>query len=46
MYPSHYRIMKYVSFESIHYAIYLNTISFSKVFSKFDYVFSSNLLII
>ena len=39
MYSSHYRIIKYVSFEPIIYAINLNIASSSKVFSEFDSMF-------
>ena len=40
MYSSHYRIIKYVSFKPIHYAINLNAASSFKVF-KFDSVFET-----
>ena len=46
IYYSHHKIIKYVSFESIHYAINLNVASSSKVFSEFDNMFLSNILLI
>ena len=38
MYSSHYKIIKYVGFEPIIYAINLDVESSSKVFSEFDYM--------
>ena len=46
MYYSHHRIIKYVDFESIHCAINLDAASFFRVFSEFDYVFISNVLLV
>ena len=40
---SHHRIIKFVNFKPIHYAINLNAASFSKVFSELDYVFLANI---
>ena len=37
MYSSYYRIIKYVGFKPIHYAINLDVVSFSNVFNEFDY---------
>ena len=45
-YSSHYKIIKYVGFLSIIYAINLNVASSSKVFNEFDSMFLSNVLII
>ena len=42
MYPSNHRIIKCVGFESIHYAINLDIVSSSRVFSEFDFVFLMN----
>ena len=42
MYSSHYKIIKYISFNSIYYAINLDIMSFFKIFSKFDHIFISN----
>ena len=39
---SHYRIIKYITFEHIVYVNNLNTILSSKVFSEFDYMFLSH----
>ena len=44
MYYSHHRIIKCVGFKPIHCAINLVIASSSRVFSKFDYVFLSNVL--
>ena len=44
MYSSHYRILKYISFESIVYIINLDVISSSKVFNEFDFIFLLNVL--
>ena len=44
MYYNHHRIIKYVGFKSIHYAINLDVILSSRVFNKFDYIFISNIL--
>ena len=41
-YSSHYRIIKYVGFEPIHYVINLDVVSSFKVFNKFDCMFLSN----
>ena len=46
MYSSHYRITKCVGFESTHYVVNLDVMSSFKVFSKFDYAFISNVLVI
>ena len=41
----YYKIIKYVGFESIHYAINLDVMSSSsKVSSEFDFMFLSNVL--
>ena len=45
-YCSHYKIIKYVCFEPINYAINLNIASSSKVFNKFDFMFLLNVLVI
>ena len=45
MYYSHYQIIKYVGFESIHYTFNLGVVSSSKVFSGFDFMFLSNVSI-
>ena len=39
-------IIKCVGFELIHYVINLDVESSSKVFSKFDYVFLSNIMLV
>ena len=39
-YSSHYRIIKCVDFESIHYILNLDVALSSKVFSEFDSVFN------
>ena len=46
MYLSHHKIIKCVDFELIHCVINLNAILFSRVFSEFDFVFLSNILIV
>ena len=43
---SHYIIIKYIDFEQIPYVINLNIASSSKVFSKLDFIFLSNILLI
>ena len=43
---SHYRIIKCVDFESIHYVIKLDTTPSFKVFSEFDYMFLSIILLV
>ena len=43
---SHYRIIKYVGFESIVYAINLGIASSFKVFSEFDSMLPSNVLLV
>ena len=45
MYSIHYRIIKYVGFKMIYYALNLDVASFSRVFSKFDCVSMIVLLI-
>ena len=45
-YYSHYRIIKYVGFEPILYAINVNAKSSSNVFSEFDSMFRSNVLLV
>ena len=45
-YSSHYRIIKYVAFEPIIYVINLDVTSSSKVFSEFDSIFLSNILLV
>ena len=45
-YYRHYRIIKYLDFKPIIYATNLNGVSFSKVFSKFDVMFLSNILLV
>ena len=46
MYYSHHIIIKCVVFKSIHCAINLDDASSSTVFSKFDYVFLLNILLV
>ena len=46
MYYSHHKIIKRVSFKSIHCAINLDVASSSKVFSEFDYLFLSDVLLV
>ena len=46
MYYSHYKIIKYVGFESIIYIINLDVTSSSKVFNEIDYMFLSNILLV
>ena len=46
MYYSHHKIIKYIGFKSIHYAVNLDTQSSSIVFSEFDYVFLLDLLLV
>ena len=43
---SHYTIIKYVGFESIVYAINLGIASSFKVFSEFDSMLPSNVLLV
>ena len=45
-YSSHYRIIKYVGFRPIIYAINPDVALSSKVFSEFDSVFLSNVLLV
>ena len=45
LHSSHYRIINYVDFESIIYTINLNVMSFSKIYSEFDFIFLSNILL-
>ena len=45
-YSNHYRIIKCADFKSIHYVINMDAMSFFKVFSEFDYVFLSNVLLV
>ena len=42
MYSSYHKIIKCVDFKSIHYVINVDIAPSSKVFSKFDYMFISN----
>ena len=44
-YSSHYMIIKYIGFEPIIYAI-TRILSFSTVFSEFDLIFLSNVLLV
>ena len=46
MYSNYYRTIKCVAFEPIHYVINMNVASSSKVFSEFDYMFLSNVLLV
>ena len=46
MYSIYYMIVKYVGFESILYAINLDSASSSKVFNEFDFMFLSNALLL
>ena len=46
MYYSHHRIIKCVDFELTHCTINLEVVSSSRVFSEFNYVFLSNILLI
>ena len=45
-YFSHYKIIKYVGFESIIYAINMDAALFYKVFNEFDSMFLWNVLLI
>ena len=45
-YSSYHMIIKYVDFEPIHYVTNLYATQFFKVFSKFDFIFLSNILLI
>ena len=45
MYSSNHRIIKYVDFKSIHYAINLDVASASKIFKGFDSLFLWNVLL-
>ena len=45
-YSSHYRIIKYISSQTILYAINLDNTSYSKVFSEFDSMLLSNALLV
>ena len=46
MYSNHYRIIKCIGSEPIHYAFNLDVASSFKIFSDFDYVFLSNVLLV
>ena len=46
MYFRHHRFFKCVGLEPCHYAINLNVESSVSVFSKLDYVFQSNVLLV
>ena len=46
MYYSHYRIIKCVGFGPIHYAINLEAESSFRVFSEFNSMFLSNVLLV
>ena len=45
MYSNRYKIIKYVDFELIIYAINLDVRSSSKLFNEFDFMFLSNILL-
>ena len=45
LYSSHYMIIKYIGFKSIHYTINLNIMLFFEVFNKFYSVFLLNVLL-
>ena len=46
MYSSYHGIIKCVDFKPIHYAINLDVTSSSIVFSEFDYLFISDILLV
>ena len=46
MYSSHHRIIKCIDFKPINCAINLDVASSFRVFSKFDYLFLSDVLLI
>ena len=46
LYHSHYRILKYVGFELIHYVINSYVVSSFMIFSEFDYLLLSNVLLV
>ena len=46
IYYSHHKIIKYISFESIHYAINLDIASSSIIFRGFESVFQSNVFLV
>ena len=46
MYFSHHRIIKYVGFKPIHCTINLDDTSSSRVFSKFNSLFLSDVLLV
>ena len=46
MYSNNYKIFKYVSLESCHYAIDLDIVSSVGVFSEIGYMFQWNLLLV
>ena len=46
MFFSHYSTIKYVDFESIHYIINMDDVSSFMVFSEFDHIFLSNVLLV
>ena len=45
-YSSHYRVIKYIGFEPIHCATNLDAISSFEVFSEFDSVFISIVILL
>ena len=46
MYSSYHKIIKCVDYKPIHYVINLYVATSFKVFSKFDYMFLSNVLLV
>ena len=46
MYFSYHRIIKWVGFKLIHYALNLDIASSFKVLNEFDYMFLSNILLV
>ena len=46
LYHNHYRILKYVGFELIHYVINSDVVSSFMIFSEFDYLLLSNVLLV
>ena len=44
-YSSYYKFIKCVIFEPIYYTINLNVVSSSIIFSEFDYMFLSNVML-
>ena len=45
MYSSYYKFIKCVDFQPIYYTINLNVVSSSIIFSEFDYMFLSNVML-